>query len=396
MTQTNKHTTQSDQTKHVETTNETTSTQIASGAVAPSGETAMAKPKGFLRGLFDDLSMAQVIAGALAAATVFLLSSVIGVAGSLIGAAIGSVISAVSSQVYKKALSASADKIRDASATSLLSSLGEDSASGSSDSSTNSDAVQGLHAHGSGDGQGAQATGTNNSSNDEATTQLRSDEATTQLRSEDGLNAATRVMNANDIRYTAPNAQEVDPALRRAHERRNRKAKVQRQVLVVSVVSSLIAIVICAGVITFATQGEGIGTKTDPILPAITNSQSYSSQEEGTSSHNNQSTANDSSASEGTNTSSNSSSGSTNTSGEQSGQSGTSSDQNSSQGTGSTSGQGSADGSGSGTNDGSSSGGTNGGSSSGSNAGSGSSSGTGTGSGTGSNTSSNAGTSSGA
>lgn len=29
------------------------------------------KPQGFLRGLFDDLSIAQVIAGALAAATVF-------------------------------------------------------------------------------------------------------------------------------------------------------------------------------------------------------------------------------------------------------------------------------------------------------------------------------------
>ena len=41
--------------------------------------------KGKLAVLFEDLSIAQVIAGALAAATVFLLSSVIGVAGSLIG-----------------------------------------------------------------------------------------------------------------------------------------------------------------------------------------------------------------------------------------------------------------------------------------------------------------------
>ena len=46
--------------------------------------------KGKLAVLFEDLSIAQVIAGALAAATVFLLSSVIGVAGSLIGAAVGS------------------------------------------------------------------------------------------------------------------------------------------------------------------------------------------------------------------------------------------------------------------------------------------------------------------
>lgn len=69
--------------------------------------------KGKLAVLFEDLSIAQVIAGALAAATVFLLSSIIGVAGSLIGAAVGSIVSAVSSQVYKKMLSASADKIRD-------------------------------------------------------------------------------------------------------------------------------------------------------------------------------------------------------------------------------------------------------------------------------------------
>ena len=51
--------------------------------------------KGKLAVLFEDLSIAQVIAGALAAATVFLLSSVIGVAGSLIGAAVGSILSLI-------------------------------------------------------------------------------------------------------------------------------------------------------------------------------------------------------------------------------------------------------------------------------------------------------------
>ena len=80
------------------------------------------------------------------------------------------------------------------------------------------------------------------------------------------ISDATRVMNANDIRYASSYNQDEDPALKRAHARRGRKAKVQRQVLIVSVVSSLVAIVICACVITFATQGEGIGTKTDPIL----------------------------------------------------------------------------------------------------------------------------------
>ena len=62
--------------------------------------------KGKLAVLFEDLSIAQVIAGALAAATVFLLSSVIGVAGSLIGAAVGSIaVSYTHLDVYKRQLS---------------------------------------------------------------------------------------------------------------------------------------------------------------------------------------------------------------------------------------------------------------------------------------------------
>ena len=66
-----------------------------------------------VRDLFDDLSVAQVLAGALAAVTSMLLASQIGIYGSVIGVGVGSVISAVASQLYKKFLSASADKIRE-------------------------------------------------------------------------------------------------------------------------------------------------------------------------------------------------------------------------------------------------------------------------------------------
>ena len=237
-----KYNAQSEQNEAEKSSIDGTTIQISPEQAAPSVGTG--KSQGFFRGLFDDLSMAQVIAGALAAATVFLLSSVIGVAGSLIGAAIGSVISAVSSQVYKKALSASADKLRDASSTTLL---------GGSDDISDEAAV----------GKKAQVgEGGGHSLTSPMETSVISD--------------ATRVMNANDIRYASSYNQGEDPALKRAHARRGRKAKVQRQVLIVSVVSSLVAIVICACVITFATQGEGIGTKTDPILPSIT-SQSHSS-----------------------------------------------------------------------------------------------------------------------
>lgn len=238
MTESRQHSTQTNQNRVTNSSIKDTTIQNSPETAAPSAVLTAAKPQGFLRSLFDDLSIAQVIAGALAAATVFLLSSVIGVAGSLIGAAIGSVISAVSSQVYKKALSASADKLRDVGPTSLMDSVDASSIKKEEEMSTSSE---------------------------DETTFIPARTNTTEK------SAAAHVMSANDLRYTAPNANGEDPALRRAHERRNRKAKVQRQVLVVSVVSSLIAIAVCAGIITFATQGEGIGTKTEPILPAITN-----------------------------------------------------------------------------------------------------------------------------
>lgn len=65
-----------------------------------------------MKGLFKDLSFAQLAAGALAAATSFLLSSKIGITGSLIGVVVGSVVSAISTQVYKKAISSSTDALK--------------------------------------------------------------------------------------------------------------------------------------------------------------------------------------------------------------------------------------------------------------------------------------------
>ena len=65
-------------------------------------------------GLFDDLSFSQVAAGALAAVTSMLLASQIGIYGSAIGVGVGSVVSAVASQLYKRFLQRSADKLREA------------------------------------------------------------------------------------------------------------------------------------------------------------------------------------------------------------------------------------------------------------------------------------------
>lgn len=344
---------QSEQNEAKKSSIDDTTIQISPEQAAPSVGTG--KSQGFFRGLFDDLSMAQVIAGALAAATVFLLSSVIGVAGSLIGAAIGSVISAVSSQVYKKALSASADKLRDASSTTLLS--GSDDISGEAAASKKAQVDEG----------GGQPL--------------------TSPMETSAISDATRVMNANDIRYASSYNQGEDPALKRAHARRSRKAKVQRQVLIVSVVSSLVAIVICACVITFATQGEGIGTKTDPILPSITSQShsSYSSSAADSSDQNREGSASTSDSSSDNTTSSNDEttqgSGSTNDQGSTGDSNTTGGSNNSGTSGGSDTTGGSGSGSGSGTGSGSSdSGQTGGGSNTGSGfSGSGSSSGSGSG-----------------
>ena len=196
-------------------------------AVQQSGDGAK---KGKLAVLFEDLSIAQVIAGALAAATVFLLSSVIGVAGSLIGAAVGSIVSAVSSQVYKKMLSASADKIRDVAP----------------------------------DGASANQADPNE-------TRLMEPVSSSETRVIDSDKiavSATKVMGAH-----ASSDKAVDPALQRAHVRRRRKARVQRSVIIVSIVSALIAIVVSAGLIHVFTDGQGIGEKTEPIFTASEASQ---------------------------------------------------------------------------------------------------------------------------
>ena len=73
------------------------------------GQTMAIAPK---KGLFDDISIPQIIAGAAAAATSVALASKIGIAGSGIGAAVSSVITVVSSQVYRHFISASAEAIK--------------------------------------------------------------------------------------------------------------------------------------------------------------------------------------------------------------------------------------------------------------------------------------------
>lgn len=160
--------------------------------------------------LFDGISIAQIVAGAAAAATSMALSSKIGIGGSVIGAAISSVVTVISSQLYRHFLSAGARKVK-----------------------RGYEAVQqASHAH------------------DAATTA----EVTTPL---DTGGAAGTVRGAR-----------VAPAKLQARAAAER-ASSQRKVVAFSVIIAVAAVVICTAAILLGTAGEGIGTKTEPILPSF-------------------------------------------------------------------------------------------------------------------------------
>ncbi|MFT9397541.1 MAG: hypothetical protein ABF545_05685 [Bifidobacterium psychraerophilum] len=94
-----------------------------------------------MKRFFHDISWVQILAGALAAVTAFLLSSRIGIAGSVIGVAVGSIVSAFASQLYQNVLDESSKKLHDTV--------------GSSDDG--SDGADGSGAAGGSDGNGTAA-----------------------------------------------------------------------------------------------------------------------------------------------------------------------------------------------------------------------------------------------
>lgn len=155
------------------------------------------------KGLLDDLSISQVVAGALAAVTSVTLSSKIGIAGSLIGVAVASVVSTVASQLYRGMLRRGSDKIRELA---------------SSDAAM---AEQGNPYEPNG---GA---------------------------------APTSPAAAGDMTNAA--VPRVAPAeLRQAAHLRHQQ-EIHRRVMVAAIVSSLVAVLASAGIVMLATHGEGLG-----------------------------------------------------------------------------------------------------------------------------------------
>ena len=256
--------------------------------ISPKAEAETPNPTG-IKGLFEGLSVSQVTAGALAAVTSMLLSAQIGIAGSVIGV-VGSVVSTVSSQLYKKFLAGSAEKLRGFASS--------DNAEGNA--ATNAAAAQSAtqsFAH-------AQTTVmpiTRAPFESAETTTLPSVGTATRAFNEAAVpsanSAETTVLSAGQIvgadahdmrgSQATQGAQSNTPRINSAAghtgnashatgvvEIEAQKQKtMQRRVLAVSVASSLAAILLFAGLVLMFTGGEGIGTKVAPFTGEVVTSQ---------------------------------------------------------------------------------------------------------------------------
>ena len=178
------------------------------------GQTMAIAPK---KGLFDDISIPQIIAGAAAAATSVALASKIGIAGSVIGAAVSSVITVVSSQVYRHFISASAE------------------------------AIKGTHA------AVDYPAGAYEPVEPDANEHLGGAATTQEMRQIAGR-ATTACVAPNSLRAKA------------AAER----SQTQKKVIIFSVAIAIVAVIACAGAILITTAGEGLGARPDPILSSRT------------------------------------------------------------------------------------------------------------------------------
>ncbi|WP_051198254.1 hypothetical protein [Bifidobacterium sp. AGR2158] len=167
--------------------------------------------KNFLKGL----SFSQLLAGALAAVTSFLLSSKIGIAGSVIGVAVASIVSTSASQIYQNVIDASSKKLQDAAAQQL----GE---KGEGDAD---DAADDTRKHGS---------------------------------SRKGGSRKGRVVTS-------------DASAAASHGRPQLTRHDKRVAIVVAVVSGLIAVAVTAGVILALTGGRGTDSVVhDIVSPSMT------------------------------------------------------------------------------------------------------------------------------
>ena len=219
-----------------------------------------------------------------------LLSAQIGIAGSVIGVAVGSVVSTVSSQLYKKFLAGSAEKLR-----GFASSDNEEGNAAANAAAAQSATQSFAHAQTTvmpitrAPFEGAETTmlpsvGTATRAFNEAAVPSTNSAETSVLSAGQIVGA-----DAHDMRgsQAAQGAQSNTPRINSAAghtgnashatgvvEIEAQKQKtMQRRVLAVSVASSLAAILLFAGLVLMFTGGEGIGTKVAPFTGEVVTSQ---------------------------------------------------------------------------------------------------------------------------
>lgn len=187
---------------------------------SPDTHIGATQPIEMRKGLLDGISVAQIIAAAGAAVTSMLLSSKIGIAGSVIGAAVSSVVTVVCSQLYRNALDTSARKLK---------------------------AKQALRAR--------QAQ--ERAFDTQDVFGGRAASSTTSMDPE----AAYGDANTPHIR--------IAPTKLQARAAAERSAS-KRKVALASILIAVLAVVISAGAVMIATAGEGLGEKTPSVFGSST------------------------------------------------------------------------------------------------------------------------------
>lgn len=257
--------------------------------ISPKAEAEAPQPTG-IKGLFEGLSVSQVTAGALAAVTSMLLSAQIGIAGSVIGVAVGSVVSTVSSQLYKKFLAGSAEKLR-----GFASSDNAEENAATNAAATQSTTQSFAHAQTTvmpitrAPFESAETTmlpsvGTATRAFNEAAVPSTNSAETSVLSADQIVGADAHDMRSNQAaQSTQSNTPRINSATGHTGNASHatgvveieaqKQRTMQRRVLAVSVASSLAAILLFAGLVLMFTGGEGIGTKVAPFTGEVVTSQ---------------------------------------------------------------------------------------------------------------------------
>lgn len=257
--------------------------------ISPKAEAEAPQPTG-IKGLFEGLSVSQVTAGALAAVTSMLLSAQIGIAGSVIGVAVGSVVSTVSSQLYKKFLAGSAEKLRGfASSDNAEGNAAANAVAAQSATQSFAHAQTTVTPITRAPFEGAETTtlpsvGTAARAFNEAAVPSANSAETSVLSAGQivgadahdmrGSQAAQGIQsNTPRINSAAGHTGNASHATGVVEIEAQKQKTMQRRVLAVSVASSLAAILLFAGLVLMLTGGEGIGTKVTPFTGEVVTSQ---------------------------------------------------------------------------------------------------------------------------